>query len=366
MIPDRWAMFLHEITFFQIWSTLEEIKKASQSMACFSFYFDFENFFLFYFYDDIMKKHLQHSVENREDYMKRILAISLFCVFLCGCRAQPNLAEPANQPESQEVATVEPMPETSAEEPKVEVLIDPYILPESPEFWSEVLGYVEQIHAAIAAGDPAPENLSQEQALAIYQKIIFENFDVEFTYYYPEYKTGLYDIYRTDMGEIIAEECWEEIPAWGLWKFTLVDLNRDGNAECILQPPWDRIYILRATEDDAFIYDWVFRGMNPLYKDGTMGGSSGAASNHYDMIRFTERGYITTNLLYIDSNYSPFDAESLALCQSYALEEWVDLTMAIGIRKELLKEAADVADWYTLTEDGFLEACREILAERIT
>ena len=63
--------------------------------------------------------------------------------------------------------------------------------------------------------------------------------------------------------------------------FAVVDLDGDGNAEvCVNYPPGE---VLILHESDGMIYGYFksYRGFNPVYKDGTFGGSNGASENFF-------------------------------------------------------------------------------------
>ena len=104
-----------------------------------------------------------------------------------------------------------------------------------------------------------------------------------------------------DSGQMMYAEDLEgftnpkDYPYGGVKYFNYVDL--DGNGECeVIIELYDHFgtkKIFYKIENIIYGASWPFRGMNPLYEDGTMKGSSGAAKGTLSkIISFNERGCV--------------------------------------------------------------------------
>ena len=97
-------------------------------------------------------------------------------------------------------------------------------------------------------------------------------------------------------------------------EYTVNDLNHDGINEVICNLSDEGVnsfhLILAVVENEVCAYRVTFRGMNPLLKDGRIGGSSGADDNDfYCIVSFSRDGYIEKILAKEDDGYYEIDGE---------------------------------------------------------
>lgn len=80
-------------------------------------------------------------------------------------------------------------------------------------------------------------------------------------------------------------------PYEGSVNFYLVDFDQDGNDEVGIEYS-GLVLILREKDGNIYGYSEYFRGMNPVYTDGTFSGSGGAAhSGFYGNVDFSENSF---------------------------------------------------------------------------
>ena len=97
-------------------------------------------------------------------------------------------------------------------------------------------------------------------------------------------------------------------------EYTVNDLNHDGINEVICNLSDEGVnsfhLILAVVENEVCAYRVTFRGMNPLLKDGRIGGSSGADDNDfYCIVSFSRDGYSEKTLAKEDDGYYEIDGE---------------------------------------------------------
>ena len=105
-------------------------------------------------------------------------------------------------------------------------------------------------------------------------------------------------------------------------EYTVNDLNHDGinDVICNLSDEWVNSFhlILAVVENEVCAYRVTFRGMNPLLKDGRIGGSSGADDNDfYCIVSFSRDGYSEKTLAKEDDGYYEIDGEPVTE------EDWI-------------------------------------------
>lgn len=85
-------------------------------------------------------------------------------------------------------------------------------------------------------------------------------------------------------------------------KFCVVDLDHDGEDEICLSYASGSVLIFHEIDGHIYGYDYVWRGFNPIYKDGTFWGSGGAPySEFYGNVSFTKDEFHKETIVAVES-----------------------------------------------------------------
>lgn len=108
---------------------------------------------------------------------------------------------------------------------------------------------------------------------------------------FKDVNSGGEDVY---LNEYAYEDEYTEDPLpYTINKFTYLDLDEDSENEVVLEMDYglDGAYaVLKEIDGTIYGYDFNYRSINPLYADGTIMGSNGAANNELYRLEFTTDG----------------------------------------------------------------------------
>lgn len=127
------------------------------------------------------------------------------------------------------------------------------------------------------------------------------------------------DVYLDDFA--YQDEYTEDPKPYTINKFAYLDLDLDGEKEVVLEMDYGfdgAFEVLKEIDGTVYGYNFGYRSINPLYEDGTMMGSSGAADSEIYRLQFSTIGYT---------------------------EDVIDSTGATGVTKTL-------ATWYDFTTEN--------------
>ena len=100
------------------------------------------------------------------------------------------------------------------------------------------------------------------------------------------------DVYLDDFA--YEDEYTEDPLPYTIRKFAYLDMDEDGENEIVLEMDYgmDGAYeVLKEIDGTVYGYNFVYRAMVPLYDDGSMLASGGAADNQIYRVNFTTTGY---------------------------------------------------------------------------
>lgn len=102
----------------------------------------------------------------------------------------------------------------------------------------------------------------------------------------------------------------------------LVDLDRDGKMELIVEPRRpERIQLFHYEDGQVYGYNEVFRGMNGFRENGIYNGSSSASEGGwYRIVEFTSDGYAEEELCYMDDDEYTINGETATREEAIAVE----------------------------------------------
>ncbi|MGN0375699.1 MAG: hypothetical protein ACI4EN_09400 [Butyrivibrio sp.] len=209
--------------------------------------------------------------------MKKILTLLLAALLLCGCT---RIITTNNDPETtqgalnQETTTVERTTEehTSASAAQTSEATEP----------SEIETETE------AETETETETGIPDEELNLMQKVLLDKaefMDVETGSFITLSQVSRFSVSKNTM-------------------FYYQDLDGDGSFEVCVDSPIGRWSIFSVIDGIVYRYDYPFRGMIPLYKDGTMHGSSGASSPSLSRFTgFTKEGYTEEHIALANEVY---------------------------------------------------------------
>lgn len=90
------------------------------------------------------------------------------------------------------------------------------------------------------------------------------------------------------------DEYTEDPKPYTINKFAYLDMDEDGENEIVLEMDYGfdgAFEVLKEIDGTVYGYNFGYRSINPLYEDGTMMGSSGAADNEIYRLQFSTTGY---------------------------------------------------------------------------
>lgn len=100
------------------------------------------------------------------------------------------------------------------------------------------------------------------------------------------------DVYLDDFA--YQDEYTEDPKPYTINKFAYLDMDEDGKNEIVLEMDYGfdgAFEVLKEIDGTVYGYNFGYRSINPLYEDGTMMGSSGAADNEIYRLQFSTIGY---------------------------------------------------------------------------
>lgn len=100
------------------------------------------------------------------------------------------------------------------------------------------------------------------------------------------------DVYLDDFA--YQDEYTEDPKPYTINKFAYLDMDEDGENEIVLEMDYGfdgAFEVLKEIDGTVYGYNFGYRSINPLYEDGTMMGSSGAADNEIYRLQFSTTGY---------------------------------------------------------------------------
>ena len=154
--------------------------------------------------------------------------------------------------------------------------------------------------------------------------------------------------------------------------FTIVDMNNDGKNEIAIALDFGAVQILHYEDGAVYGYQFVFRGMCPIYLNGIYEGSS--AANHSVYRRFTELnkdGYTEEILAeayfsYDDDSYSSYEMGGVSVSRE-EFEEFRQTAEGVG-EVEDIDYTEELLDEYLLAglSEDELYMVKHAAAEPIT
>ena len=102
----------------------------------------------------------------------------------------------------------------------------------------------------------------------------------------------------------------------------LVDLDRDGKMELIVEPRSpEKTQFFHYKDGQVYSYTQVARGMKMFRENGIYNGSSGASiSGWYRIVEFTPDGYVEEELCYMDNDKFTINGETATREEAIAVE----------------------------------------------
>lgn len=125
-----------------------------------------------------------------------------------------------------------------------------------------------------------------EEGLSLMQKVLLNKVEFYGKLEYSDHTTETMSKHKIEEIEGIYYDDMEYTD------FYVVDLDRDGTNEICVQYPPGFVMIFHEKDGVVYGYKWVFRSFNPVYSDGTFGGSGGASIDYlYGNVSFEENNF---------------------------------------------------------------------------
>lgn len=99
---------------------------------------------------------------------------------------------------------------------------------------------------------------------------------------------------ETYLDEFAYESDYTDPTPYNITRFAYLDLDLDGEKEVVLEMDYGfdgAFEVLKEINGTVYGYNFGYRSINPLYEDGTMMGSSGAADSEIYRLQFSTIGY---------------------------------------------------------------------------